>query len=157
MYCINVPNELLLMIINSSQAVEPRYKGLNISIPVVMVTKRSYDLLIHSLNSNSNSNNNSRNKITSNNNNNLKLLFYKSNDINSTIWEHLERLYLGQSTTIHAVSEYQPHYKDWPDRRIILNALKSTFPTLNALDTSATATADNNNNNNNGKSANSDL
>jgi len=58
--------------------VEPRWKGLNTAIPVVMVSKRTYSILVaesftHGL-----------------------IALSESNTVNSTVWEPLEKLYNGE-------------------------------------------------------------
>lgn len=92
-------------------SVEPRYKGLNITIPVVMVSNRAYDLLADK-------------KVTQ------TIRFQKNNDVNYTVWEHLEKVSTGHIKKLNEVSEYVNHYKNWPDRKATLDALKSKFPAL---------------------------
>ena len=82
---------------------------------MAMITKRAYDIL-------------------SSNTPNTLISFRKINDVNSTIWEHLEQLYLGRLKSINDYREYANHYKLWPDRKNVLDALKSNFPALKELE-----------------------
>jgi hypothetical protein len=58
--------------------VEPRWKGLSISIPVVMVSKRAYSILVAE-------------SYTGG-----QVSFRESKDVNNTHWEPLERLSNGE-------------------------------------------------------------
>ena len=92
-------------------SVEPRYKGLNISIPVVMVSNRSYKLLTEKKNA-------------------YSVTFQPNNNVNYTVWEHFEKLTMGQLKQIKDLNDYVDHYKNWPDRKAVLESLKTKFPAL---------------------------
>lgn len=93
--------------------VEPRWKGLNTVIPVVMVSKRSYSILVAESYGGS------------------KIAFLeddgsasanKSDRINSATWEPLEKLAKGEGwprSELYVTKKYEElkeRHKGWPDR-----------------------------------------
>lgn len=90
--------------------VEPRWKGLNTVIPVVMVSKRSYSILVAESYSNS------------------KLQFVENRDIGSAVWEPLEKLVKGEGwprSELYIAKKYEElkeQHQHWPDRMSTLDA-----------------------------------
>jgi len=90
--------------------VEPRWKGLNTVIPVVMVSKRSYSILVAESYSNS------------------KVQFVENYDSGSAVWEPLEKLVKGEGwprSELYIAKKYEElkeQHQDWPDRMSTLDA-----------------------------------
>jgi hypothetical protein len=90
--------------------VEPRWKGLNTVIPVVMVSKRSYSILVAESYSNS------------------KLQFVENHDSGSAVWEPLEKLVKGEGwprSELYIAKKYEElkeQHQHWPDRMSTLDA-----------------------------------
>jgi len=84
--------------------VEPRWKGLNVAIPILMISKRSYSILV------------SESYMDSN------ISFSESSNVNSTSWETLEKLSNGEgwprseNYILKKYNELLELHKDWPDR-----------------------------------------
>jgi hypothetical protein len=71
------------------QGVEPRWKGLSVSIPVVMVSKRSYSILVAESHTGG------------------KVSFQELSAVNNTQWEPLERLSNGEVSAIRIITLQQ--------------------------------------------------
>ena len=79
---------------------EPRWKGLNTAIPVVMVSKRAYSILLaESYGSN-------------------QISFEENAAVNSTTWEFVEKLNNGQVT--HTLDEWNNINRDGRDPQLTL-------------------------------------
>jgi hypothetical protein len=84
--------------------VEPRWKGLNTAIPVVMVSKRSYSILVAESYAGG------------------VVAFNENHEVGSTVWESLEKLYNGEgwprsdAYTQKKVDELTELHGAWPDR-----------------------------------------
>jgi len=84
--------------------VEPRWKGLNTAIPVVMVSKRAYSILVAESYAGGN------------------VAFSENAAVNSTVWEHLEKLNAGEGwkrSDSFIAKQYQElleEHASWPDR-----------------------------------------
>jgi hypothetical protein len=87
--------------------VEPRWKGLNTVIPVVMVSKRSYGILVaESMASDGD----------------FRVSFQDDDRVTGSLWEPLEKLSMGEgwprsdAYVQKKYSELQEEHQGWPDR-----------------------------------------
>ena len=93
-----------------TQGVEPRWKGLNTAIPVMMVSKRAYSILIAE-------------SLTGS-----KVSFDESSSVSTAIWEFLEKLVNGQGwprSLTYAAKRYEElmeEHRMWPDRLSTITA-----------------------------------
>jgi hypothetical protein len=90
---------------NFAQGVEPRWKGLNTAIPVIMVSKRAYTILVAE----------SYSATT-------RLSFQEDLSVRSAVWEPLEKLVDGEGwprSDAYVSKKYEQlceEHKAWPDR-----------------------------------------
>ena len=88
--------------------VEPRWKGLNTGIPVIMVSKRSYSVLL------------AESYLGG------KTSFFEDHSVNSTVWEELEKLSNGEGwprSEVYVDKKYEEMnqaHSAWPDRLLSL-------------------------------------
>lgn len=98
--------------------VEPRWKGLNTVIPVVMVSKRAYSLLV------AESYTGGKISFAEDTGNNGKMT------VNGEVWELIEKLHKGEGwprSDAYVTKKYEElvkEHQDWPDR---LTALKEAY------------------------------
>ena len=107
---------------HAAQGVEPRWKGLNTAIPVAMVTRRAYSILVAE-------------SLTGS-----AVSFAESGAVSSAVWEALEKLFNGQgwprSLTYAAKrhEELMEEHRAWPDR---LATVAAAYKKLNQSDAAA--------------------
>mmetsp|Transcript_14675 Transcript_14675/g.14774 ORF Transcript_14675/g.14774 Transcript_14675/m.14774 type:complete len:467 (+) Transcript_14675:185-1585(+) len=88
--------------------VEPRWKGLNTVIPVVMISNRSYSA------------------FTSDPSRNITISFQEHRDVSAAVWESLEKLYSSdgwprsEAYIIKKLNELKTQHLDWPDRLVVI-------------------------------------
>lgn len=105
--------------------VEPRWKGLSSAIPVVMVSKRAYSILVAESYMGS------------------KLSFQERNSVNGSTWQTIENLYNGEgwprseTYVTKKYDELKKEHANWPDRLQTLDEAYSKK--LKSLSASATA------------------
>lgn len=115
-----------VMVVGSMQpyivrmGVEPRWKGLNTAIPVVMVSKRAYSILV--------AESYSAGLVTFNEDTPVENSSASSNyTITSETWEELEKLHKGEgwprseSYSRKKYEEMKEKYAAWPDRTVTLD------------------------------------
>ena len=106
--------------------VEPRWKGLNTAIPVVMVSSRVYSILVAESVGGG------------------RISFHEDGSINGTVWEGLEKLFNGEgwprsdSYVLKKFEELNEVHKAWPDR---LAAVKEAYAkrTINSTSSSSSS------------------
>jgi len=107
--------------------VEPRWKGLNTAIPVVMVSNRVYSILVAESVSGG------------------QLSFVEDYSVNGTVWESLEKLYNGEgwprsdSYIQKKLDELNELHQSWPDRLIVIK--EAYNKRVNTTSSSSSATA----------------
>jgi hypothetical protein len=90
--------------------VEPRWKGLNTAIPVMMVSKRAYGVLVAEAHSGG------------------RVGFSENMAVTGAVWESLEKLVEGQGwprSAAYAAKRYEEfllEHRAWPDRLSSVNA-----------------------------------
>ena len=105
--------------------VEPRWKGLNTVIPVVMVSKRVYGILVAE----------SMAAVGD-----FRVSFQEDDRVNGSVWDPIEKLSMGEgwprsdAYVLKKYNELKEEHKSWPDR---LAAVESAY----AAKTKATAAA----------------
>jgi hypothetical protein len=91
------------------QGVEPRWKGLNTVIPVIMVSKRAYTILVAE-------------SLSSSPGKQVLLSFREDIKVSSAVWEPLEKLVDGDGwprSDAYIAKKYEQlveEHNDWPDR-----------------------------------------
>jgi hypothetical protein len=120
---------LFLIFVLILKGVEPRWKGLNTAIPVIMVSKRAYTILVAE-------------SFSSSAENRVLLSFREDIKVSSAVWEPLEKLVDGDGwprSDAYITKRYEQlikEHKDWPDR-------VSTLHFAYSQKVNATATATN--------------
>ena len=108
--------------------VEPRWKGLNTAIPVVMVSNRVYSILVAESVGGG------------------RISFHEDGSINGTVWEGLEKLFNGEgwprsdSYVLKKFEELNEVHKAWPDR---LAVVKEAYAkrTINSTSSSSSSSS----------------